>query len=100
MIRLIVLTVLILLVVTFGIQNADQLISLHYYFGLSTPPLPAYQLVLAAFILGGLFVVILLFPEWVRLRLELRRHRKALKKADHAMSKVRPAEPYAEEGPE
>jgi len=90
--RLITLAVLILLFITFAWMNADQLLALHY-FRWSTPPLPVYQVVLGAFIIGGLFVVILLFPEWIRLRLELRRHRKALKKADDAMSKVRPAEP-------
>jgi uncharacterized integral membrane protein len=90
--RLITLVVIIILFTTFAWMNADQILALHY-FKWSTPPLPAYQVVMGAFVLGGLFVVVLLFPEWVRLRLELRRYRKAMKKADTAMSKVRPAEP-------
>jgi uncharacterized integral membrane protein len=89
--RLFTLAVLILLVVTFAWMNADELIALHY-FKWATPALPVYQVVLGAFIVGGLFVVVLLFPEWVRLRLELRRHRKALKKAGDAMNKLQPAD--------
>jgi uncharacterized integral membrane protein len=94
--RLFTLAVLIILFVTFAWMNADQLLSLHY-FKWATPPLPAYQVVLGAFVLGGLFVVVLLFPEWVRLRLELRRHRKLLKKVDGAVSRLRPPEPEKEE---
>ena len=93
MIRTFLFILILLLGLTFIVKNADQTVALQYFLGLSTPPIPVYQLVAGAFIVGMFLTGILIFPEWLRLRLELRRQRKALQRMEEEMGRLRPPSP-------
>lgn len=49
--KAIVLLIVLVILVTFGIKN-NELIRLHYYFGLNSMPMPLYGVVYAAIIIG------------------------------------------------
>ena len=91
MIRAVLFILLSLLGFSFIIQNTHQVVTIQYFMDIFTPTLPAYQLVMGAFVMGMLLTSILIFPEWIRLRLELRRLRKSLKLFGKALHNVRPA---------
>ncbi|MDO8546523.1 MAG: LapA family protein [Nitrospirales bacterium] len=89
MIRLILVGILIALSVTFFLQNREEEAVLHY-FG-QTSKAPIYKPILMAFGTGLLIMGILLFPAWIKLRIELRRARTALHLAEEELDRLRPA---------
>jgi lipopolysaccharide assembly protein A len=82
MIRLVLVGVLLLLSLAFFLQNQEQEVTLRYFFGLFEASTPIYKPILAGFAVGLLVAGILLFPPWVRSRIELRRKTKALQEAE------------------
>ena len=89
MIRLILVGILLLLSLAFFLQNQDQEVTLRYFFGLLEASTPIYKPILMAFVVGLLVSGILLFPPWVRSRIELRRKTKALQEAEVDLERVR-----------
>lgn len=89
MIRLILVGTLILLSLSFFLQNQEQEVTLRYFFGLRSASTPIYKPILAAFAIGLLVSAILLFPAWVRGRIELRRKTKALQEAEIDLERLR-----------
>jgi putative membrane protein len=89
MIRLILVGVLLLLSLAFFLQNQEQVVTLRYLFGLLEASTPIYKPILAAFGMGLLVSGILLFPPWVRSRIELRRKTKALQEAEVDLERLR-----------
>ena len=89
MIRLIFVGVLLLLSLAFFLQNQEQEITLRYFFGLFEASTPIYKPILAGFAMGLLVSGILLFPPWVKNRLELRRKTKALQEAEGDLERLR-----------
>lgn len=89
MIRLILVGVLLLLSLAFFLQNQEQQVSLRYFFGLLEASTPIYKPILAGFAIGLLVSGILLFPPWVRGRIELRRKTKALQEAEVDLERLR-----------
>lgn len=89
MVRLILVAILIALSVTFFLQNREEEALLHY-FG-KTSKAPIYKPILSAFGTGLLIMGILLFPAWIKLRIELRRARTALHLAEEELDRLRPA---------
>lgn len=89
MIRLILVGVLLLLSLAFFLQNQEQEVSLRYFFGLLEASTPIYKPILAAFAIGLLVSGILLFPPWVRGRIELRRKTKALQELEVDLERAR-----------
>jgi uncharacterized integral membrane protein len=89
MIRLILVGILIALSVTFFLQNREEEAVLHYFGKTSTAPI--YKPILMAFGTGLLIMGILLFPAWIKLRIELRRTRTALHLAEEELDRLRPA---------
>lgn len=89
MIRLILVAILIALSVTFFLQNREEEAVLHY-FG-QTSKAPIYKPILMAFGTGLLIMGILLFPAWIKLRIELRRTRTALHLAEEELDRLRPS---------
>jgi len=89
MLRLILVAILIALSVTFFLQNREEEAVLHY-FG-QTSKAPIYKPILMAFGTGLLIMGILLFPAWIKLRIELRRARTALHLAEEELDRLRPA---------
>jgi len=89
MIRLILIVILIALSVTFFLHNREEEAILHY-FG-QTSQAPIYKPILMAFSVGLLIMGILLFPAWIKLRIELRRARTTLRLAEEELDRLRPA---------
>ena len=89
MIRLILVGLLLLLSLAFFLQNQEQQVTLRYFFGLMEASTPIYKPILTAFAMGLLVCGILLFPPWVRSRIELRRKTKALQEAEVDLERLR-----------
>ena len=89
MIRLILVGVLLLLALAFFLQNQEQEATIRYFFGLLESSTPIYKPILAGFAVGLLVSGILLFPPWVRGRIELRRKTKALQNAEVDLAQLR-----------
>jgi len=89
MIRLILVGTLLLLCLAFFLQNQEQEVTLRYFFGLMEASTPIYKPILAGFAVGLLVAGILLFPPWVRGRIELRRKTKALQEAEVDLERLR-----------
>ena len=91
MIRLILVGTLLLLALSFFLQNQEQEVTLRYFFGLRSTSILIYKPILASFAVGLLVSGILLFPAWVRGRIELRRKIKALQEAEVDLERLRQA---------
>ncbi len=89
MIRLIIVGILLLLSLTFFLQNQEQEVTLRYFFGLREAQTELWRPVLSAFAVGLLVSTILLLPPWIRLRLDLRRKTKALQEAEGDLERLR-----------
>jgi uncharacterized integral membrane protein len=89
MIRVILVGTLLLLCLAFFLQNQEQEVTLRYFFGLFEASTPIYKPILAGFGVGLLVSVILLFPPWVKGRIELRRKTKALQEAEVDLERLR-----------
>ena len=89
MIRLTLVGTLLLLSLAFFLQNQEQEVTLRYFFGLRSASTLIYKPILAAFAIGLLVSGILLFPAWVRGRIELRRKMKALQEAQGDLERLR-----------
>jgi uncharacterized membrane protein YciS (DUF1049 family) len=89
MIRLILVAILLLLSLSFFLQNQEQEVTLRYLFGLKSASTPIYKPILSAFALGLIVASILLFPAWIRGRIELRRKTKALQEAEADLERLR-----------
>jgi uncharacterized integral membrane protein len=89
MIRLILVGILLLLSLAFFLQNQEQEVTLRYLFGLRSASTPIYKPILSAFVVGILVASILLFPAWIRERIELRRKTKALQEAEADLDRLR-----------
>lgn len=89
MTRLILVGTLLLLSLAFVLQNQEQEVTLRYFFGLLETSTPIYKPILAGFVVGLLVAAILLFPPWVRGRLDLRRKTKALQEAEVDRERLR-----------
>jgi lipopolysaccharide assembly protein A len=89
MIRLILVGLLLLLSLAFFLQNQEQEVTLRYLFGLLESSTPIYKPILTAFAMGLLVSGILLFPPWVRSRIELRRKTKSLQEAEVDLERLR-----------
>jgi uncharacterized integral membrane protein len=89
MIRIIIVGILLLLSVAFVLQNQEQEVTLRYFFGLLEESTPVYKPILAGFVVGLLVAGILLFPPWIRGRIELRRKTRALQEAEVDLERLR-----------
>ncbi|MEW6246778.1 MAG: LapA family protein [Nitrospirota bacterium] len=89
MIRLVLVGILLLLSLAFFLQNQEQEVTLRYFFGFRSASTPIYKPILGAFATGLLVAGILLFPAWVRGRIELRRKTKALQEAEVDLERLR-----------
>ncbi len=89
MTRLMLVGILLLLSLAFFLQNQEQEVTLRYFFGLLEASTPIYKPIMAGFVVGLLVAAILLFPPWVRGRIELRRKTKALQEAEVDLERLR-----------
>ena len=98
MIRLILVFILLALALSFFLQNQDQEVTLRYFFGLKSAETKVYVPILSGFVIGLLVSSILLFPAWVRGRIELRRKTKQLQEAEAELEQLREAQRGLEPG--
>jgi len=77
------------LCLAFFLQNQEQEVTLRYFFGLFEASTPIYKPILAGFAIGLLVSLILLFPPWIKGRIELRRKTKALQEAEVDLERLR-----------
>ena len=89
MIRLVLVGILLLLSLSFFLHNQEQEVTLRYFFGQLSASTPIYKPILSAFAIGLLVASILLFPAWVRGRIELRRKTRALQEAEADLEELR-----------
>ncbi len=89
MIRVILAGFLLLLCLTFFLQNQEQEVTLRYFFGLREASTHIYIPILSAFAIGLMVATNLLFPGWIRGRIELRRKTKALQEAEADLERLR-----------
>ncbi|MEK6525972.1 MAG: LapA family protein [Nitrospirota bacterium] len=93
MIRLILVGILLLLSLAFFLQNQEQEVTFRYFsifqFGVREASTSIYKPILSAFAIGLLVASILLFPAWVRGRIELRRKTKTLQEAEADLERLR-----------
>lgn len=92
MIRLVLVFILLALALSFFLQNQEQEVTLRYFFGLKSAETRVYVPILSGFVIGLLVASILLFPPWVRGRIELRRKTKQLQEAEAELEQLREAE--------
>jgi len=76
MIRLTLLLIIVFFLVILGFTNSNELVRLNYFFG-SSRPIPVAWLIAGTFAAGLLFGWLFMLPGWVKMRIELRRQRKA-----------------------
>ncbi|CUS37064.1 lipopolysaccharide assembly protein LapA domain-containing protein [Candidatus Nitrospira nitrificans] len=89
MTRLILVGTLLLLSLAFILQNQEQEVTLRYFFGLLEASTPIYKPIMAGCLVGLLVSAILLFPPWIRGRIDLRRKTKALQEAEANLERLR-----------
>ena len=92
MIRLILVFLLLALSLSFFLQNQEQEVTLRYFFGFKTADTKVYVPILSGLVIGLLVASILLFPPWVRGRIELRRKTKQLQEAEAELEQLREAQ--------
>ncbi len=92
--KAILLLIILVALVTFGIQN-NETMKLHYYFGMQSMPLPVYGIVYAS-ILVGIFIGMLI---GISTRLSQRKRIKVLEKENRNL-KSKAAEETPEEKPD
>jgi len=78
MIRLLLLLLVLAVALLFALENRDQMIVLRLLFGEIMPPTPVYLVVLTSFAIGVLVAGLLVVPDWIRTRLQLRRQRRQI----------------------
>ncbi len=93
MIRLLLLLVVLAVALLFALENRDQTIVLRLLFGEITPPTPVYLVVLASFALGVLIAGLLVVPDWIRTRLQLRRQRRQIAALEERLNAPSPRPP-------
>jgi len=88
MIRLILLLIVIILYFTFVLYNMEENIALKYALGLSTQPLPVYLVVLGSIMVGMFLAGVLVFPGWIRMRVEMRRQRRTIEQMEQELNRL------------
>jgi len=93
MIRALIFMVVLVAAFAFMIENTEQTVQIKFLLGYATPPIPIYQLVAGAFLVGMVLTGLLIFPEWIRMRLTIRRQNKSLQRIEEEMDRLRPPSP-------
>ena len=95
MIRLLLLLLVSAAAFVFALDNRDQMIALRMPLGESTPPISVPLLVLASFASGLVVAVLLVAPEWIRARLQVRRQRRQIATLEEQLEMTGPITPNA-----
>jgi uncharacterized integral membrane protein len=88
LIRGIVFFILLIVGIGFAIQN-DQPVSLKYYFGLVTPPLPLFLWAFLAVLLGLILSAVWAFVSRIGLHSRIRLHRRSIADLERERDRLR-----------
>jgi uncharacterized integral membrane protein len=88
MMRLILLLIVIILYFTFVLYNLEEKTVLKYALGLSTQPMPVYLLILGSIMIGMFLAGVLVFPNWIRMRVEMRRQRRTIEQMEQELNRL------------
>ncbi len=69
--------------------NQEQLVSLHFLWGMETKALPLYLIVSGGFLIGFLFSFLLFVPGWIRSMLDRRKKAKRIEELEIDIDKIR-----------
>ncbi len=69
--------------------NQEQQVSLHFFWGMETDPLPVYLIVLGSFLIGLFFSGLLFLPGWIRSMLDRRKKSKRIEQLEIDLDKMR-----------
>jgi uncharacterized membrane protein YciS (DUF1049 family) len=89
MIRLILIGIILILSLTFFLQNQEQEVTFRYLFGLKEASTKVYKPIFSAFVVGIVIATILLFPGWAKARIQLRRMTKSLQETEADLERTR-----------
>lgn len=92
MIRLVLVGIILILSLTFFLQNQEQEVTFRYLFGLKEASTKVYKPIFSAFVVGLVIATILLFPAWAKARIQLRRMTKSLQESEADLERVRMAQ--------
>ncbi len=70
-------------------SNQDQMIALHFFWGMQTNALPFYLIVLGTFLIGFFLAALLFVPSWVRSMLDRRRKSRRIEQLEIDIDKMR-----------
>lgn len=87
----------IFMIIVFGLLagvayfNQEQVISLHFFSGMKTNPIPIYLIGLTTFLLGLLFGTLWVGPGWLRSVLARRKQAKRIEQLEIDLDRIRSA---------
>jgi uncharacterized integral membrane protein len=87
MIRAILFTILFVILFFFLINNRDQAVQIHFLE--FNKPVPLYLLFSGTFLSGLVAAIILIFPGWIKLKLETRRQKKEIDSLEEQIGALR-----------
>lgn len=89
MVRLILMILVICALFGFAYSNQDQTIGLSLFWQVETGPLPVYVVVIASFLFGTIFALMMSFPGWLRSMINQRRQSKRIEQLEIDLDLVR-----------
>ncbi len=89
MVRLILMILVICALFGFAYSNQSQTISLSLFWQMDTGPLPVYVVVIASFLFGTIFALMMSFPGWIRSLIAQRRQSKRIEQLEIDLDRVR-----------
>ena len=104
MIRALLFILAVFYIFFFLVNNKDLLVQVHLLPGGAVNPVPLYLLILGTFLAGLILAVIMIFPGWLKLKLETRRQRKEIESLVEEVGHLRtnvpsPSKPATSSGP-
>jgi len=79
--------------------NQDQAISLHFFGGMETTPLPVFLISTSTFVIGFLLATLYFFPGWIRSILAGRKQSKRIEQLEIDLDRIRSAAAKEESPP-
>ncbi|MHB8481235.1 MAG: lipopolysaccharide assembly protein LapA domain-containing protein [Nitrospiria bacterium] len=71
------------------VNNKDQVVQIQYTLGKTSQPVPLYLLFIGTFLSGLGTAVILIFPGWLKSKLECRRQKKEIESLEGEVGQLR-----------
>ena len=82
MIRLILFIIVILVLFTLSLTNAQEQVTIRYFWGWTSQPIRIDLLILGSFLAGTLLTMIIILPGWIGMKLALRRNRRTIEQLE------------------